>query len=163
MLVYTGYKHILCMIEVLIVFLAMNKNNGTQWKNYQNETATRQRQDSVTVSNAIARKMNTLLSLPIHLGRHQAAAASVVVSDPLYASSILRNCCSLCARLPPLTPPSSSYIPWARCVSLAASIVVSYTLDASYIPCPPLTPLSLLLTLWYHFTPPTPPSLLSQP
>ena len=39
--------------------------------------------DSVTVSNAIASKINTLLSLPIHRARCQATAASAVVSDPL--------------------------------------------------------------------------------
>ena len=35
----------------------------------QNETSMRQRRDSVTVSGAIARKINTPLSLPIHLSR----------------------------------------------------------------------------------------------
>ena len=79
------------------------------WKQYQNKTANRQRQNSVTFSNPIARKINTPLLLPIHWACRQPAAASVVVSDPLDASSILRQClcyrcCSLCYNLPPPTP-----------------------------------------------------------
>ena len=58
-LVYTWYKHIFCMIAVLIVLFEANKKEEIWWKQYQNETATRKKQDSVTVSNAIARKINT--------------------------------------------------------------------------------------------------------
>ena len=92
--------------------LAVNKKKGIWWKKYQNETETRQRRGSVTVTNTIARKINTLLSLPIHWGRCQSAAASVVVSNPLDVLYILHQClhcccCSLCAHFPPPTPPSS--------------------------------------------------------
>ena len=45
------------MIAVLIVFLAANKKKESEEKNKKNETATRQKQVSVTVSNAIARKI----------------------------------------------------------------------------------------------------------
>ena len=89
-LVYTWYKNIFRMIAVLIFSLAVNRKKGIWWKKYQNETATRQRQDSVTVSGTIARKINTLSSFPIHWGRPQSAAASVVVYDTLDASHILR-------------------------------------------------------------------------
>ena len=47
------------MIAVLIVFLTANEKKGIWWKQYQNETEKRQRQGSVTVSNAIERKINT--------------------------------------------------------------------------------------------------------
>ena len=119
-------------------------------KKYQNKTETRKRRDSVTVTNPIASKIDTLLSLPIHRACCRSAAASVVVSDPLYASSILRQClhcrcCSLCANLPRPTPPPLSYIPWVCCQSPAASVVVSDPSDVSSIPRPPPTlPLSSL-------------------
>ena len=59
-------------------------------KKNQNETATIQRRESVTFSYAIARKINTPLSLPIHQARCQFVAASITVSDPSDASSIPR-------------------------------------------------------------------------
>ena len=64
-------------------------------KKYQNETAMRHRQDSVTDSNAISRKIDIPPLFPIHRARHLSAAASVVVSDPLDVFYILRRhlCC----------------------------------------------------------------------
>ena len=108
-------------------------------KQYQNETATRQIQDSFTISNLKARKINTPLSLPIHQDRCQYSAASVVVFDSLYAFSILcqiiRCCCFifvlvfLLRRLRhrfrflgpvvyPPPPPPLSQIPRTRRISL---------------------------------------------
>ena len=49
----------------------------------------RQRRDSVTVSDEISRKIDSPSSSPLHWARRRAAAASVVVSDPLDASYIL--------------------------------------------------------------------------
>ena len=46
------------MVAVLIVFLAANEKKESDKKQHQNETATRQRQDSVTISNTIARKID---------------------------------------------------------------------------------------------------------
>ena len=137
-------------------------------KKYRNETATRQIQDSVTVSNLKASKINTPLSLPIHQVRRRSAAASVVVSDPLNTLSILRrrirfHCCSLCAHLPPPAPMLSSYIPQDRRLSPAASGVVSNPLNASPIPCPLSTPPSQLLINLAHLTLPTPPPLSAMP
>ena len=43
----------------------------------------RHRQDSITVSNAIAKKIDTPSLLPIHRARRQAASAFVVVFNPL--------------------------------------------------------------------------------
>ena len=82
-------------------------------KKYQNDATTRQTQYSVTVSDEIARKINTTLSLPIHRARSWAAAVSDVLSDPLDTSYILCRrircrCCSLCVHLPPPTPPLPS-------------------------------------------------------
>ena len=54
-LVYTWYKNIFHMISVLIVFLAANEKSN-QMKKYQNYTATRQKRDSVTISDAKAKK-----------------------------------------------------------------------------------------------------------
>ena len=114
----------------------------------------RQRRDSVTLSGEIARKVDTPSSLTIHQARRQAAAASVVVSDPLDVSYILRRrlrcCCCCCCwslrdHLPPPTPSLLSYIPWDRRRAPTASVVVSDPSDASYIPRPPLTPPLLLL------------------
>ena len=104
-------------------------------KKYQNETATRQRRDSVTGSNAIARKINTMLLLPTHRACRRAAANSVVVSNPLDTLYILcrrhhchfvvfviiflrrrlRPCCRFLGPVadhPP--PPLLSPIPWTR-------------------------------------------------
>ena len=47
------------MIAVLIVFLAANGGKVIWWKTYQNMTATRQRRDSVTGRDTIARKIDT--------------------------------------------------------------------------------------------------------
>ena len=47
------------MTAVLIVFLVANKKKESLQKQYQNETATRHRQDSVPVRDAIARKIYT--------------------------------------------------------------------------------------------------------
>ena len=58
-------------------------------KKYQNETARRQIRDSAIVRDAIARKIDTPFSLPIHRAHRRDAAASIIVSDPLDASSIL--------------------------------------------------------------------------
>ena len=44
------------MIAVLIVFLVANEKNRDVMKKYQNETATGQRQDTVTVSDEISTK-----------------------------------------------------------------------------------------------------------
>ena len=59
MSVYTWYKNILHLIVVLIVFLAANEKNYCDGKKYQDETASRQRQDSVPVSDVIATKIDT--------------------------------------------------------------------------------------------------------
>ena len=58
-LMYVGgtYAH---MITVLIVFIVFNGGKVIWWKKYQNDTAMRQRQDSDTVSDTIASKINTL-------------------------------------------------------------------------------------------------------
>ena len=140
---------------------------GIWWKQYQNETATRQRQDSVTVSKLKVRKINTPLLLPIHYTRHRSAAASVVVFDTLDALSILRRriccpCCSLCNYLPPRTPPLL-YIHWVLRLTPTASVVVSDLSDASSIPHPLMTPPSSSLSPLARLTLPTPPSLLSIP
>ena len=155
------------MIAVLIVFLAANEKRNLTKKN-QNEIANRQIWDSVTVSNPVARKINTLLSLPIHRACRRSAAASVVVSNTLDAWSILlwRLCCrycSLCDNLPPPTTLSSLYITWARCLATAASVVVSDPLDAPYIPRPLLTPPLSPLSTRARLTLPTPPSSSSTP
>ena len=47
------------MIAVLIVFLAANKKKESDEKNIKIKTATRQRGDSVTVRNAIEKKIKT--------------------------------------------------------------------------------------------------------
>ena len=156
------------MIVVLIVFHAENQKKGIWWKQYHNETVTRQRQDSVTVRNLKARKINTPLSLPIHQACCLSDTAFVVVFNPLDASSILRRiircrCCYLCAHLPPLTPPSLSYITWACRLSPAASIIVSDSLDASRIPRPLPTSPSSLLSHLDRLTLLKPLSLLSTP
>ena len=146
----------------------MNKKKGIRWKKYQNDTLTRQRRDSVTVSDVIARKINTMLLLPIHWARRRAAAASVIVSDPLDTSSILIRrlrccCCSLPAHLSLTTPLSSSYITWANRQTLTASVVVSDTLDTSFNPCPLATPPSSSPSLQARINLLTPPLLLSIP
>ena len=58
-LVYTWYKNIVHVIAVLIVSFAANKTRRNLMKNHQQETVTSQIQDSVTVSDAIARKSDT--------------------------------------------------------------------------------------------------------
>ena len=47
------------MTAVLIVFLAANENKRNKMNKFQNEKAMRQRRDSATVSDAIARKTGT--------------------------------------------------------------------------------------------------------
>ena len=47
------------MIAVLVVFIAANENKRNLMEKYKNETATRQKRESVTVSNVIARKIDT--------------------------------------------------------------------------------------------------------
>ena len=76
------------MIAVLIVFLAANKKKESDEKN-QDKTETRKIRGSVTVCNVIARKIDNPMSLPNHQVRRCAAATSIVVYDPLDASSIL--------------------------------------------------------------------------
>ena len=120
-LVYTWYRNIFRMIAELIVFLAANVKKGIWWKKYQKITANRQRQNSVTVGNLIANKINTMLLLSNHQAWRQSAATSVVVSNTLDALSILRwrlccHCCCLCAHLPR-----------SRHLSPTASVVVSDT------------------------------------
>ena len=97
-------------------------------KKYQNETATRHRRYSATVSNLKASKINTPLFLPIHRACRRSAAASVVIVDP---SGLLSS------------PP--------------AYVVVSNPLDASRIPRPLLTPMLLLLSTWARLNLPPPP------
>ena len=128
----------------------------------------RDRQDSVTVRNSIARKIYTPPSLPIHWYRRQSAAASVVVSNPLYTSSILfrRLRCQywiIRAHPPPPTPPLSLYIPRARRLSPTAYIVVSNPSDALSFPRPLPMPQLYLLGPWANLLLSTPPSLLSTP
>ena len=43
----------------MIVFLAANEEKLIWWKQYQNETATTQQQDTVTINDAVARKIDT--------------------------------------------------------------------------------------------------------
>ena len=62
-----------------------------------------------------------------------------------------------------MTPPLSSYIPWACFRSPAASVVVCDPSDASYIPRVLQTPLSLSLSPQARFPLPTPPLTLSIP
>ena len=64
------------MIAVLIVFHAANEKNRTK-KILKQDSNSRQRQDIVPVRNLKARKMKTLLSLPIHLDHHRFAAAAI--------------------------------------------------------------------------------------
>ena len=137
-------------------------------KKYQNKTDTIQRRDSVTVSSAIARKIITLLLLPIHQARRRAADASIFVSNHFDTLSILRwilhfCCCSICAHLPPPTPPLSSYITRTRRQSPAASVVVSNPSDASPIPHSLPTPTPLSLGTRDRLPPPMPPSSSSIP
>ena len=134
-------------------------------KKKESDEKNRQRRDSVTISNPIASKVNTLLSLPIQRSCCRSASASVVVSNPLDASSILCRrlhcrCSSICYHLPLPTPPLLSYITWACRLATAAYVVVSNTLDALYIPCPLPTPLSSSLSSRARLTLPTPPSSL---
>ena len=117
-------------------------------KKYQNKTATRQRRDSVTVSNAIARKIDTPLSFPIHWARSLAAAASAVVPNPVDTLYILRRRLSSHCRF--LLP---------RHRAPAASVIVFDTSDASYIPRLPPTPPSSALSPQTCPPPPTVPSL----
>ena len=100
------------MIAGVLVFIAVKGGKRNPIKKNQNKTETEQRQESATVSNAIARKMNTPLSLSIQMVERPPDAASVVVYDPIDTSYILcrrlRCCCScLCDHLSLLTPPSS--------------------------------------------------------
>ena len=109
----------------------------------------RQRQDSGTVSDAIARKIKTPLSFLIKRTCRLSTATSSDVSDPLDASPILfrRLCycfCSIRYRLPPPTHPSLLYIPRVRRLAHTASAVFSDPSDASSIPL--WTPPSLLLS-----------------
>ena len=53
------------MIAVLIFFRADNEKKGIWWKQYQNNTAARQRWDSITASDTIARKPDTQKSKTI--------------------------------------------------------------------------------------------------
>ena len=108
-LLYICYKNSLHMIAVLIVFYAKTGKRNLM-KKYQNKTATRQIQDSVTVINLKASKINTPLSLSTYQAWCWSAATSIFVFDSLDALSILRRhirccCCILRARLPPPTPP----------------------------------------------------------
>ena len=167
-LVYTRYKHIFRTIAVLMVFFAVNPEKWIWWKQYQNETATIKRRQSVTTRNEITRKMNTILLLPIYSARCQSAAASVVVSDTLDALYILRRClccysCSLCAYLPLTTPPLWSYIPRVCSLTPAAYVVASNSSDASCIHHPLPKPLLLSLIPRARHTLPTPPLLYSIP
>ena len=122
---YSWYQNIFHVIAVLIVFYAANEKNRTKTILKQ-ESNSKQRQDIVPVSNLKARKIKTLLSLPIHLAHHRFAAAAVAplsirccsVVDPL-----LLRCCSAVA---PLS---------LRCCSAAAAVT------------PAVATLSLLLSL----------------
>ena len=67
------------------------QKKGIWWKQYQNETSNRQRQNSVTVSNQTAMTINTPLLLLIHRAYCQYTSASVVISNPLDNLSILRR------------------------------------------------------------------------
>ena len=89
------------------------RGKGIWLKQHQNDIATRQRQNSVTVSNLKASKINTWLSLPIHRACRQSTSTSLIVFNPFDASSILCwlvrcHFCSLCAHLPALAPSLSS-------------------------------------------------------
>ena len=167
-LVYIWCKNIFRKIAVLILFHSADGWKWIWWKQHQNKTATRHRQDSVTVSNLKASKINTMLSLTIHQACSWSSAASVIIFDPLDASSILHRrircrCCSLRSHLPPTMHLSSSYIPWDRRLAPAASVVVSNPTDALSIPRPlPTPPLSSLSPL-ACLTLPTPLPALTIP
>ena len=64
------------MIAVVILFHAENEKNRMKTI-LKKDSNTRQIQDIVPVSNLKARKIKTLLSLPIHLTHHRIAAAAV--------------------------------------------------------------------------------------
>ena len=116
----------------------------------------------------IPRKINTPLLLPIHWARRRSAATSIVVSDPLDASSILWRlifcrCCSIHAHLTPQTPPPLPYLPKACLLAPAASVVFSDPFYASSINRPLPTPMLSSLNLRARLTLTKPPSLLSIP
>ena len=89
-LVYSWYQNIFHVIAVLIEFHAANEKSQMKTILKQDSTS-KQRQYIVPVSNLKARKIKTLLSLPIHLAHHRFAAASV--------APLLLNCCSAVALL----------------------------------------------------------------
>ena len=88
-LVYSWYQFIF-VIAVLIVFHAANKKNRMKTI-LKKDSNSRQRQDIVPVRNLKARKIKTLLSLPIHLDHLPITAAA-------FAPLLLR-CCSAFAPL----------------------------------------------------------------
>ena len=94
--VYTWCQNILRDCSTDSLYCSDGRGKVIWRKQYQNETARIQRRESVTVSDAIARK------------------------------STLRRCCqSICPVVEPLLPPSLSPIPWTRLLSSAnASVVI---------------------------------------
>ena len=75
-LVYNWYQNMFHVIAILIVLHAANGEKRMKTILKQ-DSKSRQRQDIVPVSNLKARKIRTLLSLPIHLYHHPIAAAAV--------------------------------------------------------------------------------------
>ena len=124
------------------LYCRKQRTKGIWWKQYHNKTATRQRRDSVTISNVIVKKINTPLSLPIiveplpppslspiiWMRRLSSADASVVVVKVFEIISL--SWCLCCCRIflgTIFEPP-------------AASIVISDPLDKLSIPWPLTTP-----------------------
>ena len=67
-LVHTWYRNIFHMIAVLIVFLAVNQKKRNPNKTISTRDRKKQIQDSGTISDKIARKIDTQSLLPIHKG-----------------------------------------------------------------------------------------------
>ena len=97
------------------------QKKGIGWKLYQNETATRYRRDSVSVSNAIASKIDTPLSFPIDRSRRLSSASASVVVVEVFVLIFLRqrlrrHCRFLGPVVDPAPPQSLSLIPRTCCL-----------------------------------------------
>ena len=109
------------------------------------DSNSRQRQDIVPVSNLKARKIETLLSLPIHLGHYQFAAAAVA---PLSihcrcCPSCCLSCCRSCCRsaiAPAVAPDVAPLSLRCRCCCSCCRYCCDYT----------VTPVVALLSLRYR-------------
>ena len=102
----------------------------------KHDSNSRQIQDVVPISNLKARKIKTLLSLPIHLAHHRIAAAAVAPFSLrcCYCRSCCRSCyCSCC--LSAVSPAVASLL--LRCCSAVAPLSLCYlsTVDPLSLSC----------------------------